>query len=153
MILNVVLAVLEAQEDKVAHYAFINENNVVTEVIAGKDEDEDDIDWEQHYQQFRPGMTCKRTSCNTIGNKHLNGKIPFRKNYAMIGGTYDVVRDAFISPPIYPSWVLNEDTCQWQSPIPYPTDGNVYYWDESLQNWALLVPPPEVQLETLAPQE
>jgi hypothetical protein len=141
MTLNVVLAVLEVQEDKVAHYAFINQSNIVTEVIVGKDENDGDIDWEQHYQEFRPGMTCKRTSYNTVGNKHLNGGTPFRKNYASIGYTYDPIRDAFIPPPPYSSWILNEDTCQWQSPIPYPTDGNVYYWDNSTQTWALMAPP------------
>jgi len=130
-----VLAVLAVQEDNVAHYAFIDENNIVTEVIVGKDEG--DIDWEQHYQEFRPGMTCKRTSYNTLGNKHLYGGIPFRKNYASIGYTYDAIRDAFIPPPPYPSWILNEDTCQWYPPISYPMDKKLYSWDEPNQTWIL----------------
>jgi hypothetical protein len=120
MTLNVVLAVLEVREDNVAHYAFIDENNIVTEVIVGKDEGEEGIDWEQHYQQFRPGMTCKQTSYNTKGGVHLNGGIPLRKNYAGIGYTYDSVRDAFIPPKPFSSWILNEETCLWESPIPHP---------------------------------
>jgi hypothetical protein len=91
-----------------AHYAFIDENNIVTEVIPGRNEDEivDGIsDWESHYEEFRPGLTCKRTS--------YHGNI--RKNYAGIGYIYDEVRDAFIPPkPPEGIWVLNEDTCQWE---------------------------------------
>jgi hypothetical protein len=81
-------------------------------------------------------MTCKRTSYNTWGGQHKEGGIPFRKNYAVIGGTYDPVRDAFIPPPEFSSWVLNEDTCLWEAPIPQPNDGYVYYWDEQEQNWS-----------------
>ncbi len=59
----------------------------------------------------------------------------FRKNYAGIGYTYDATRDAFIAPQNYPSWILNETTCQWESPVPYPDDGNFYEWDEATTNW------------------
>jgi hypothetical protein len=117
-----------------AHYAFLDENNVVTEVIVGKDEGEDSIDWEQYYGKFR-GQTCKRTSYNTSGGIHnLNG-IPFRKNYAGIGYIYDEVRDAFIPPRPYPSWILNENTCFWEPPVPYPTDNIFYDWNEEAQQW------------------
>jgi hypothetical protein len=91
-----------------AHYAFLDENNIVTEVIVGRHEYEvvDGIsDWEAHYAEFR-GQTCKRTSYN--GN--------YRKNYAGIGYTYDAARDAFIAPKAncHPEEVLNEDTCVWE---------------------------------------
>ena len=75
-----------------------------------------------------------QTSYNTRGGQHPEGR-PLRKNYAGIGYTYDATRDAFISPQPYPSWILNEDTCLWESPVPYPSDGEIYIWEESLQEW------------------
>lgn len=120
-----------------AHYAFLDENNIVTEVIVGKDENTDGIDWEQWYGEFR-GQTCKRTSYNTIGGVHREDGTEFRKNYAGIGYTYDAEKDAFIPPKPFASWILNEDTCQWAAPIVYPTDGNRYIWNEENQNWDLL---------------
>jgi hypothetical protein len=117
-----------------AHYAFLDENNIVTEVIVGIDEGEQDTDWEQHYGSFR-GQTCKRTSYNTSGGVHSGGGTPFRKNYAGIGFAYDAARDAFIPPQPYPSWVLNDDTCLWDAPVPYPEDGERYTWDEDQQQW------------------
>lgn len=117
-----------------AHYAFLDENNTVTEVIVGKDEGEDGIDWEQHYGRFR-GQTCRRTSYNTQGGIHLLGGTPFRKNYAGIGYTYDAERDAFIPPRPYPSWLLDDSTCDWQPPVAYPQDGERYVWDETIQTW------------------
>lgn len=111
-----------------AHYAFLDENNLVVNVIVGRNEDEvvDGIsDWEKHYEEFNPGLTCKRTS--------YNGNI--RKNYAGIGYTYDEVRDAFIPPKPFDSWVLNEDTCDWEAPAPYPTDNKPYKWDEETTSW------------------
>jgi hypothetical protein len=119
-----------------AHYALINENNIVTQVFVGRDEDDlaDGIsDWEVYYAP--EGFTCKRTSYNTQGGVHSEGGTPFRKNYAGVGYTYDEVRDAFIPPQPYPSWGLNEDTCLWESPVPYPTDGEFYTWDEDSQSW------------------
>lgn len=118
-----------------AHYAFLDENNVVVEVIVGKDEDDLDAgvtSWEEHYGNFR-GKTCKRTSYNTNGGVHTSGGVPFRKNYAGIGYTYDEQRDAFIPPKPFPSWVLDEDKCLWVAPVPRP-DGD-YMWDETVQNW------------------
>ena len=116
-----------------AHYAFLNENNIVTQVIVGKNEGEDGVDWEQHYCEFR-GQPCKRTSYNTHGGQHPEGR-PLRKNYAGIGYTYDNQRDAFISPKPFPSWILNEETCLWNSPVPYPTDDKRYSWDETTISW------------------
>ena len=107
-----------------AHYAFLNENNIVTEVIVGKDETDLSEDWEQFYGAIR-NQVCKRTS--------YHGNI--RKNYAGIGYVYDAVRDAFIAPTPYPSWLLNEQTCQWESPTPMPTDDKRYAWNEELKEW------------------
>ena len=118
-----------------AHYAFIDSNNIVTEVIPGRDEGEDGVDWEQWYSEFR-GQTCKRTSYNTVGNQHPEGR-PFRKNYAGIGYTYDDQRDAFIPPQPFSSWTLNEDTCLWNAPVPMPTDGQLYQWDENTSSWVI----------------
>ena len=123
-----------------AHYAFLDQNNIVTEVIVGKNENEENINWEQYYSNFR-GQTCKRTSYNTIGGVHNNGGTPFRKNYAGIGYTYDSNRDAFISPKPFNSWILNENTCNWESPIPLPSDASIdkrYTWNEEILNWELI---------------
>jgi hypothetical protein len=121
-----------------AHYAFLDENNIVTEVIVGKNEGEDGIDWEQHYGEFR-GQVCKRTSYNTQGGVHSLGGTPYRKNYAGIGYTYDAERDAFISPKPFNSWLLNEESCVWEAPVPYPTEDSVMYkWDEEAQNWVAI---------------
>lgn len=95
-----------------AHYAFLDENNVVTEVIAGVEDGEQGIDWETRYGAFR-GQTCKRTCYNTCGNTHREGGTPFRGNYAGIGYTYDPDRDAFIPPQPGPDWALDEATYQW----------------------------------------
>ena len=109
-----------------AHYAFLDENNIVTEVIVGIDETEliEDLDTETWYGNFRKQI-CKRTS--------YNGNI--RKNYAVIGWTYDSIRDAFIAPKPFESWILDEATCQWQAPTPYPTDDKVYVWNEETTSW------------------
>ena len=96
-----------------AHYAFINENNIVTEVITGIDEDvteglpEGFADWEAWYADFR-GQTCKRTSYNTMANEHKNEGTAFRGNYAGIGYTYDTENDVFIPPQPYSKWILDE---------------------------------------------
>ena len=117
-----------------AHYAFLDTNNIVTEVIVGKDEGEDGIDWEQHYGEFR-GQTCKRTSYNTSGGVHTSGGTPYRKNYAGIGYSYDSSRDAFIPPKPFASWLLNETSCIWEAPTQKPTDGKVYSWNEEQLAW------------------
>jgi hypothetical protein len=79
----------------------------------------------------------KQTSYNTVGGVHNNGGTPFRKNHAGIGYTYDEDRDAFIPKKPYNSWILNETTCQWESPTPIPTDGQRYTWNETTKNWDL----------------
>ena len=117
-----------------AHYAFLDENNIVTEVIVGKNEGEEGTDWEVHYGNFR-GQTCKRTSYNTHAGVHNSGGTPYRKNYAGIGYSYDQARDAFIPPKPYPSWLLNESTCQWVAPVPMPSGDGLYRWDETAGEW------------------
>jgi hypothetical protein len=112
----------------VAHYAFLDENNIVTEVITGIDETEliEGVETETWYGNFR-GQVCKRTS--------YNGKI--RKNYAGVGFTYDQDLDAFIGPKPFPSWKLDKRNCLWKGPIPYPSDGFTYNWNEKELAWEL----------------
>ena len=114
-----------------AHYAFLDENNLVTEVIVGIDETEliEGKDTETWYGEFR-GQRCKRTSYNAT----ING---FRKNYAGIGYFYDEERDAFIAPKVFDSWLLDEETCRWNPPVQYPADGKKYDWNEGTKNWVL----------------
>jgi hypothetical protein len=111
-----------------AHYAFLDENKIVTEVIVGIDETQliEGLDPETWYGNFR-GQVCKRTS--------YNGNI--RKNYAGIGFSYDFERDAFIPPKPFSSWQLIEQTCKWESPTPYPDDDFTYFWNETELNWEL----------------
>jgi hypothetical protein len=117
-----------------AHYAFLNDENRVTYVIVGKDENEGGVDWEQHYSEIT-GLKCKRCSYNTVGGIHLSGGTPFRKNYPGEGYIYDEARDAFFPPKPYPSWVLNEDSCLWEALVPKPEDGKKYDWNEENQSW------------------
>ena len=107
-----------------AHYAFLDQNNVFTEVNVGKDETDTTHDWEQYYGAIR-GQVCKRTSYN--GN--------YRKNFAGIGCTYDAQRDAFIAAKPYPSWTLNEQTCHWVAPTQKPNDDKIYRWNEPTLAW------------------
>jgi hypothetical protein len=120
-----------------AHYAFLNDDNIVIEVIVGKDEEKNGINWERHYGEFR-NLKCKRTSYWTLGNQHFNGGTPFRGNYAGIGYKYDETNDAFIPPKTFPSWTLNTHTFLWEPPVSYPTDGKVYQWIEANREWILL---------------
>jgi hypothetical protein len=118
-----------------AHYAFLDDNNIVTEVITGRDEDdlaEGVTSWEDYYGAFR-GQRCLQTSYNTYAGQHLNGGTPFRGNYAGIGFTYDEALDVFLAPKPYPSWVLNQDTFLWVAPVTQPS-GN-YHWDEDSGSW------------------
>jgi hypothetical protein len=109
-----------------AHYAFLDKNSTVTEVIVGVDETEliEGFEPETWYGNFR-GQACKRTS--------YNGSI--RKNYAGIGYTYNKELDAFIPPKIYLSWILDEDSCNWMPPIPYPESEGTYEWNEETVSW------------------
>lgn len=113
-----------------AHYAFLDENNIVTEVIVGIDETEliEGLDTETWYSNFKV-QVCKRTSYN--GN--------YRKNYAGIGYSYDLNLDAFIQPKPYDSWLLDEQACRWKAPIDKPLDNLNYIWDENSLSWKLLI--------------
>ena len=120
-----------------AHYVVLDSNNIVVDGFVGRNEGEDGVDWEQYY-------SAKRTSYNTRGGVHydpdtnepsVDQSKAFRKNYAGLGYTYDEVRDAFIPPQPYPSWTLNESTCLWDAPVPYPDDNQMYLWNEETQQW------------------
>jgi len=122
-----------------AHYAFLDSNNVVVKVLTGVDEDITQIDmdgtevggsseaWEHFYenQPWHSGLTCKRTSYNAASNG-------YRKQYAGIGFTYDEMCDEFVAPQPYPSWTLDENN-DWQPPTPKPDDN--YYWSEEELEW------------------
>ena len=109
-----------------AHYAFLNAENVVTAVIAGIHEWEliDGLPPETWYGNFR-GQVCKRTSYNNN----------IRKNYAGTGYSYDAGRDAFIAPQPFASWLLDESTCRWGAPVPMPAEGGPWQWDEATLSW------------------
>jgi hypothetical protein len=100
-----------------AHYAFLDENNMVTEVIVGKNEDENNIDWETYYGNIR-GQICKRTSYNTVGGVHNAGGVPYRKNYAAIGYLFrediNSPEGAFVPPCPGDDHTLNENTGLWE---------------------------------------
>jgi len=128
-----------------AHFAFLDENNIVTEVIVGIDETEtiEGKDPETWYSEFR-GQTCKRTSYNTRGGVHVNGGTPFRGNYAGVGYEYKEDLDAFIPPQPFASWTLNETTFLWEAPVPMPEDAGIgeppimYRWDEETTDWVAI---------------
>ena len=107
-----------------AHFAKV-ENNLVTQVIVAE---------QAVIDSGLFGTGWVQTSYNTHGGQHPENR-PLRKNYAGVGYNYDAVRDAFIPPQPYPSWLLNEDTCLWQSPVAMPTDGKLYQWDETTLSW------------------
>jgi len=121
-----------------AHFAKLDENNVVVFVTKGRQED----DGREDELTARTGDVYKQTSYNTRGGVHYTDGEPsadqtkaLRKNYAGIGFTYDPDRDAFIPPQPFDSWVLDESTCLWQAPIDYPADGGDYTWDEETGDW------------------
>lgn len=114
-----------------AHFAQIDENNIVQQVIVVHNNellDENGVEQESKGIQF-----CKQLFGGDWAQTSYNAS--FRKNYAGIGYTYDSTRDAFIAPKPHNSWVLNEVTCQWEPPTPMPNDGNIYYWDEDSLTW------------------
>lgn len=110
-----------------AHFAKVV-NGVVTQVIVAEQE------FFNTFVDSSPGEWIQ-TSYNTHCGVHVDGGTPLRKNYAGINYTYDRIRDAFIPPQPFPSWTLIEETCQWQAPVPYPTDEKVYVWNEDEANW------------------
>jgi len=123
-----------------AHFAEVDENNIVTRVLV-VDNSQEDNGQEFLAETLGLGGTWKRTSYNTQGGVHTSGGTPFRKNYAGIGYTYDSGRDAFIPPKPYNSWVLNEETCLWDAPTPMPVEeGKLYRWDEDTTSWVEVAP-------------
>jgi len=116
-----------------AHFAKINEQNIVEQVIVADEE------FINSGAVGDPNLWLQ-TSYNTHGGVHSEGGKPFRKNYAGIGFTYDEKRDAFIPPQPYSTWILNEKTCLWEAPNSYPQDGQEYFWNESIQDWDLIEP-------------
>jgi len=111
-----------------SHFAQINENNVVIQVIVAE---QDVIDT----GLFGDPSKWIQTSYNTFGGMHRLGGTPLRKNFAGIGFSYDSTNDCFVPPQPYPSWTLNPSTCLWEPPVPMPTDGKVYDWNETAQIW------------------
>lgn len=119
-----------------AHYARINADNIVEQVIVADQE---------FINSLEDATSWIQTSYNTLGGKHYNPEtnledngVPLRKNYAGLGFTYDATRDAFIPPQPFLSWELNETTCLWEPPQPYPEDGQYYTWEEDALNWELI---------------
>lgn len=145
-----------------AHYAILDENDIVVEVITGRDET-DTIDgveqnWEANYaeQHGVPTEQCKRTSYNTGHNQywnedgtlHENQSKAFRGNYATIDGKYDRDNDVFYAAnPGDDSWILNEEGWYWEPPIEYPNDGHKYNWHEEVSNWVKVADASELDIE------
>jgi len=126
------------KEKKMSHFAKV-ENGIVTQVIVAE---QDFID----SGAVGDPSTWIQTSYNTYAGQHRNGGTPLRKNYAGIGMVYDAVKDAFYAPQPFPSWVLDEQTCIWNAPVPMPADAGqgdppkFYTWDEATTNWVEVVP-------------
>lgn len=129
-----------------AHFAELDENNKVINVIVvsnddcldsnGKESEEVGIAFLK--ELFGPERKWVQTSINTLAGKHKHAsRKPLRKNYARVGGVYDPIRDAFYTERDYPSWILNEETCEWEAPTPYPDSINYYVWNEFDQEWVL----------------
>ena len=117
-----------------SHFAHVDGNNIVTQVIVAEQ------DFINSGAVGDPSSWIQ-TSYNTYAGQHKNGGTPLRKNYAGIGYSYDASRDAFIPPKPFNSWTLNETTCLWEAPTPYPTDGKIYNWNENTLSWDEVVIP------------
>ena len=126
-----------------AHFAKLNSQNIVETVVVLNDSIllNNGVESEAKGIEFlrtlynEPNSVWVQTSYNSRGGRHTNGGISFRKNYATVGGLYDIVRDAFIPRKRYGSWHLNEDTCLWDPPTPMPTGSGFYHWDEVNKVW------------------
>lgn len=118
-----------------AHFAKLNESNIVEQVIVVHNNEVQNLP----FPESEPlGIAfCKFLYGEDTIWKQTSYNATFRKNYAGIGYTYDETLDAFLRIPDFPSWILNQETCQWEAPIPYPTDGQRYYWDETTQTWVV----------------
>jgi hypothetical protein len=131
-----------------AYFAKLNLNNIVEQVISVNNAVITDINGIEQEQLgvdfinklYNTNDIWKQTSYNTSKGIHLLGGVPFRKNYAGIGDIYDEQRDAFISQKPYNSWILNENTCDWEAPVVRPDDNNMYNWNEETLSWILIAP-------------
>jgi len=110
-----------------SHFAKVVDGKVAQVIVAEKEFFDTFVD-------LSPG-TWIQTSYNTHANQHPQNK-PLRGNYAGIGYTYDATNDVFYAPQPFSSWILNNTTWTWESPVSYPTDGKLYYWDETTKNWS-----------------
>ena len=115
-----------------AHFAKVT-NGIVTQVIVAEPE------FFENFVDTSPGEWIQ-TSYNTHGGQHKLGGTPLRKNYAGVGFTYDKNKDAFIPPKPFDSWLLNEETCLWESPVPCPNGDKPFYWDETSKSWVEVQP-------------
>jgi len=120
-----------------AHFAKLGAGNIVKTVVVVHNNiattEQAGVDFLNNL--YKTNDVWKQTSYNTRGGVHQLGGTPFRKNYAGKGSTYDEARDAFIPPKIFASWTLNETTCRWDPPTPYPDDGKLYRWNEEARSW------------------
>jgi len=108
------------------HFAKVLDGKVIQVIVA-------ELEFFDNFVDSSPGQWIQ-TSYNTHGGQHPEGR-PLRKNYAGIGYTYDFQRDAFIPPKLFDSWILDEDTCLWNPPVPMPIDNKIYQWDETTTSW------------------
>ena len=117
-----------------AHWAEVDGDSVVVRVLVGNNADPAG---DEGYQWLlnNLGGTWVKTSYNTFGGIHTLGGIPFRKNFGRVGYSWDEARNAFIAPKPFNSWILDEETCQWEAPVPYPNDEKVYLWNEESLSW------------------
>lgn len=129
-----------------ANFAKIGLNNIVLDVQLIDNVNcmtPDGVEKEEvgaaYLARFFGHETWLKTSFNTLGGKHKSGGVPFRKNYAVVGGRYDADLDAFIPPLPFKGWVLNTETCLWEPPVPIPDDDNKYVWDEDTFEWVVVV--------------
>lgn len=123
-----------------AHFAEIDENNIVIRVLVVS-EDKENIGEKFLSEDLGLGGTWKKTSYNTHNGNHLLGGTPFRKNYAGVGYSYDESRDAFIPPKKFESWILDEESCNWVPPFEAPAEeGKIFVWDEDTISWIETIP-------------
>ena len=120
-----------------ATFAKIGSGNIVEQVVAVSNEvattEQAGVEFLQNL--YNDTATWKQTSYNTYGGVHSLDGTPFRKNFAGVGYTYDETKNAFIASKPYASWVLNDDTCLWESPVAYPDDDKLYTWNEDTTSW------------------
>jgi hypothetical protein len=122
-------------ETDVAHFAKINETNIVTQIVVVNNNDVGNLEFPASEPLGQNFLAIFYGDKSVWRQTSYSGA--FRKNFAGIGYFYDEKRDSFIAPQPYPSWLLNAETCRWQSPVPYPEDGNLYIWDEATQSWVV----------------